>query len=607
MTKLIRANFVVIVLVLLVPSTLFASSISWTEINEANYSVSINKDTYAPGENIYFNRSITAIYPVSLYDFPSINAIVEGKLFNIAMAGLWGGQIVTTVYSDLVWDFTTCFCLTSPTAPLTPGSYNITLKGIVESITGGPGVLLPYTVAAPAPTASIITPTNNVSVAQGTAVVFSGTGVASGGIPAGVMTTYNVGGVIYPSGIAFDGTNMWVAGYVNDNVTKVSPSGVMTDYPGTGAGPWGIAFDGANMWTVNDGYDYWLNDYGPSSVTKISPTGVMTTYYGLGFLSEGIAFDGTNMWTTSWGGNSVTKVSPTGVMTTYPGTGAGPYGIAFDGTNMWTANYNNNSVTKISPAGVMTTYLGTGSKPTGIAFDGTNMWTANWGNNSVTRISPAGVMTTSPGTGANPNHIAFDGTNMWTANASDNTTTKVSTGGNSITAYEWREGNCSTGTLLSTASFFNFATPSVSAGRTIYFRVKDSNNAWSTCESRVITVTPPSDSDLIAGAVTPVTPTAGTPGTFSATISNTGTGSTGADFSNFFQVATAINGGGTITDLAPVGMAALGISASLPASSPLYTFTTSGTYSVRACTDKTSSAGGGVIAESDENNNCSAS
>ncbi|MGB2580740.1 MAG: hypothetical protein WBC83_03520 [Minisyncoccia bacterium] len=252
--------------------------------------------------------------------------------------------------------------------------------------------------------------------------------------PSGVATSYlsmSNGGL--PVGIAFDRTNMWVAGYVADSVTKVSSTGSMVDYYGIGAGPWDIAFDGTNMWTVNDGfYDYVdpydgmsYQGYGPSSVTRVTPSGAMTTYYGTGYIAEGIAFDGTNMWVANYGDNSVTKISPTGAMTTYTGTGASPYQLAFDGTNMWTANYGNNSVTKISPTGAMTTYTGTGVNPCGIAFDGTNMWTGNYGNNSVTKISPTGSMTTYTGTGANPCNIAFDGVNMWTANLSDNTVTKI--------------------------------------------------------------------------------------------------------------------------------------------------------------------------------------
>ncbi|MDR3519945.1 MAG: cadherin-like beta sandwich domain-containing protein, partial [Candidatus Pacebacteria bacterium] len=149
--------------------------------------------------------------------------------------------------------------------------------------------------------------------------------------------------------------------------------------------PIAIAFDGINMWTANE-YVYGGTDIYSDSVTKISPTGTMTTYNGTGSNPDGVAFDGTNMWTANAGDNSVTKISPTGTMTTYTGTGNFPAAIAFDGTNMWTANEYGNGVTEISPTGTMTTYNGTGSNPDAIAFDGTNMWTANSADNSVTKI-----------------------------------------------------------------------------------------------------------------------------------------------------------------------------------------------------------------------------
>ena len=85
---------------------------------------------------------------------------------------------------------------------------------------------------------------------------------------------------------------------------------------------------------------------------------------------------------------------------------------------------------------------------------------------------------------------------------------------------------------------------------------------------------------------------------------NIGTASTGASFSNFFQVATATGGGGTITDLGAVTMSTLVVGGN-STTSKSHTFTSTGTYSVRACADKTSSAGGGVINEGvNEGNNC---
>ena len=45
--------------------------------------------------------------------------------------------------------------------------------------------------------------------------------------------------------------NMWTTDYGGNSVTKVFPNGTMTNYTGTGSGPYGIAFDGTNMWTAN--------------------------------------------------------------------------------------------------------------------------------------------------------------------------------------------------------------------------------------------------------------------------------------------------------------------------------------------------------------------
>jgi hypothetical protein len=109
--------------------------------------------------------------------------------------------------------------------------------------------------------------------------------------------------------------------------------------------------------------------------------------------------------------------------------------------------------------------------------------------------------------------------------------------------------------------------------------------------------------DLTPGIVTLASFTVNTATTLSSTISNTGTASTGIGFSNFFQIATAPNGGGTITDLGATSMGALSAGAS-NVSTRSHTFTSVGQYSLRICADKTSSAGGGVITESDEGNNC---
>ena len=116
--------------------------------------------------------------------------------------------------------------------------------------------------------------------------------------------------------------------------------------------------------------------------------------------------------------------------------------------------------------------------------------------------------------------------------------------------------------------------------------------------------------DLTALNTSPATTTRNASTTLSAVITNRGAHSTGSGFQNFFQVATAADGGGSITGLSPVFISALASGASGSISSS-YIFTSTGTSSVRACADKSSATDTGSVREgltatsTNENNNCS--
>ena len=98
--------------------------------------------------------------------------------------------------------------------------------------------------------------------------------------------------------------------------------GSVPAYP-AGVEPGGIAFDGTNMWVANSG---------SGNVTKLSPSGVALGTYAVGTNPNGVAFDGTNMWVTNTSSNNVTKLSPSGAaLGTYAVNGTGPWWLAFDG------------------------------------------------------------------------------------------------------------------------------------------------------------------------------------------------------------------------------------------------------------------------------------
>lgn len=108
--------------------------------------------------------------------------------------------------------------------------------------------------------------------------------------------------------------------------------------------------------------------------------------------------------------------------------------------------------------------------------------------------------------------------------------------------------------------------------------------------------------NLTAGSVSPATATAGTSVPLSAPISNNGTASTGSGFTDLFQRANDSSGTGAI-DIGTFASAALGAGGSNTATLS-YTFSSAGTYYVRACADKASGGSPGTIAESDNNDNC---
>jgi hypothetical protein len=65
-----------------------------------------------------------------------------------------------------------------------------------------------------------------------------------------VVATYGVGG--NPSGLAFDGNNIWVTYDPGNAVSKVlAGTGAVVGTYSVGGNPLGIAFDGTNIWVAN--------------------------------------------------------------------------------------------------------------------------------------------------------------------------------------------------------------------------------------------------------------------------------------------------------------------------------------------------------------------
>ena len=255
-----------------------------------------------------------------------------------------------------------------------------------------------------------------------------------------------------PQGVAVDSSgNVYVADRVNNKIRKITPTGEVTTFAGSGAlgsddGPGAAAtFFRPNGVAVDLSRNVYVADSGNNKIRAITPASVVSTLAGSGAIGSedgpgaeatfgwavGVAADSSgNVYVADSGSNKIRKIAAGGVVTTLAGSGAGgsadgsgdvatfsePSGVAVDSSgNVFVADTDSHKIRKIAPGGVVTTFAGSGAPgsadgtgtaatftlPFGVAVDSSmNVFVADSGNNKIRKITPAGVVSTLAGSGA---------------------------------------------------------------------------------------------------------------------------------------------------------------------------------------------------------------
>jgi sugar lactone lactonase YvrE len=254
-----------------------------------------------------------------------------------------------------------------------------------------------------------------------------------------------------PFGVALDASgNIYVADSRNFKIRKVTSTGIVTSFAGSGFSgavdglgtaasfnnPTGVVVHASGVIYVADAENH--------KIRKISPSGVVTTFAGSGTIGSedgigiaasfnrphGIAVDAIgNLYVADSDNHKIRKINPEGVVSTLAGTGISgstdgpgleasffsPYGVAADAYgNVYVADTKNRKIRKISSAGEVSTIAGTGywggggldgpgtvatfDFPYSVAVDFSNhVYVADFGHFKVRKISPSGVVTTLAG------------------------------------------------------------------------------------------------------------------------------------------------------------------------------------------------------------------
>jgi len=197
-----------------------------------------------------------------------------------------------------------------------------------------------------------------------------------------VTDTINVG--TFPSGLSYNGTNIYVANGDDDNVSVINPTNnTIIDTITVGNGPKAIVFDGTNVYVTNQHDD---------TVSVIDPNTneVIGSPINVGDRPRGAAFNGTNIYVSNWSDNSVSIINPnTNTVTKTISVGDGAGGIAYDGNKIYVNNQFDDTISIINTTkNIVIDTITAGNGPTGIVCDGTNVFIANYNDNKVLKLLP---------------------------------------------------------------------------------------------------------------------------------------------------------------------------------------------------------------------------
>ena len=205
--------------------------------------------------------------------------------------------------------------------------------------------------------------------------------------PGTVLNTITPPSVSAASGLAFDGTNLWLSHPNSDIVYELDNTGaVLSSFSTPSTSPAGLTFDGTNLWLVDSNTDtiYELNTAG------VEQSSFSTAAFG-STSPAGLTFDGTNLWLVDRSNDVIYEVDTAGNLLSSFSTAeigsASPRGLTWDGSSLWLVD-EDDFVYELSTTGVLlSSFAAPDTGPAGITFDGTNFWHADTDTNDIYQLA----------------------------------------------------------------------------------------------------------------------------------------------------------------------------------------------------------------------------
>jgi len=188
-----------------------------------------------------------------------------------------------------------------------------------------------------------------------------------------------------PTGLAFDGQNLWLADNFTDKIYKISPESgkILKSFNSPGHHPEGLAWDGNYLWHI---------DSGEKLMYRLNPESGRATLILESNSSHprDLTFDGKHIWIIDHRSDILLKVSPEdGMMVqNFPSPAREPAGLAFDGKYLWVTDRSEDRIYLVNPSDglCLSSMRSYGPFAYGLAWGDDVLWNVDYENDEIYKI-----------------------------------------------------------------------------------------------------------------------------------------------------------------------------------------------------------------------------
>jgi len=198
----------------------------------------------------------------------------------------------------------------------------------------------------------------------------------------------------YPTGICFDGKNLWQADRQTDKIycLDAKTGKIIRQIESPAYWPMGMAWDGKYLWNADYRGRTDKSEDRDGMIFKIDPADgtVLKTLSAPSRSPKGLTYDGKYLWLVDDKSDKVIQFSPEdgATISSFPSPATDPKGISFDGKYLWISDRSNDEIYMVDPATgfVIIIMDAPGAYVHGLAVSGNKLWAVDHETNKIYQL-----------------------------------------------------------------------------------------------------------------------------------------------------------------------------------------------------------------------------